>query len=97
MSSFASFNGSGPNWPNREIIGFIAALASISVFLYCFFWSDFWRRIAVSATVIAASGRAVGWLATVHVDIYFRIGATGSLISIAALILIVNTAARRGL
>lgn len=96
-SSVATWLGAGPDWPNRVTFGALALVASVSTIAFVTFGSEASRRLMVGSVVIASCARAIGWAATTEATVAFRIGAAGSLLPLAALMLIVNQASRKGM
>lgn len=94
--AFSSWDGVGPPWPNRVTFGlvsFMAAGASVGYALTC---RDGLRRLMVSAVMVAVLSRTIGWwVSTVAVSV--KIGNSGALAIVGALMLLANSAARRGL
>lgn len=97
LSAAGTWLGSGPQWPNRVTFGFLAAIASLFTVLYVALGSEVLRRLMVASVIIAASTRGLGWWVTAEASVSFRLGAVGAMIPIVALMLIANSAARKGL
>lgn len=94
LQGVASFMGSAPRWPNRNLWGIVAFAVALTLVLYVIVHHRSALRLAVASIVLASIGRMIGWLVSAP-SAAARMAAGSAWVIVASLALLVYIKAWR--